>query len=198
MSRCSTRNVEATAFAIRAAPRGVLSVAASVTTFAFGSTDEVTLSWTDAAVSPGTRRELRTMVVKRWPASILLCLSIAGSASAGVAAGGPRVTYDGPTGNVTGPLTLTAEAKGNGARIAAVTFVVDGAPRGSDTTAPYSLGLNPALVRGGRHTVRVVAVDNLGRRASSSVATLVINRPGYRPGAASPEAGLADAIRTLC
>ena len=136
------------------------------------------------------------MVVKRWPASILLCLSIAGSASAGVAAGGPRVTYDGPTGNVTGPLTLTAEAKGNGARIAAVTFVVDGAPRGSDTTAPYSLGLNPALVRGGRHTVRVVAVDNLGRRASTSVANIVTSG-GDRPVMASPQAGLAEALRAL-
>ena len=51
------------------------------------------------------------MVVKRWPASILLCLSIAGSASAGVAAGGPRVTYDGPTENVTGPVTLTGPTR---------------------------------------------------------------------------------------
>ena len=70
MSRCSTRNVEATAFAIRAAPRGVLSVAASVTTFAFGSTDEVTLSWTDAAVSPGRRRAARAktsrVVSRTW------------------------------------------------------------------------------------------------------------------------------------
>jgi Periplasmic copper-binding protein (NosD)/Bacterial Ig domain len=136
------------------------------------------------------------VVVKRWPASILLCLSIAGSASPGAAAGGPRVTYAGPTGNVTGPVTLTAKANGNGARIVAVTFVVDGAPRGSDTTAPYSLGLNPALVRGGRHTVRVVAVDNLGRRASSSVANLVTNG-GDRPVEASPQSGLADARRAL-
>ena len=136
-------------------------------------------------------------MVKSWPAILLLCLSIAGSASPAAAAGGPRVTYAGPTGNVTGPVTLTAKATGNGGRIAAVTFMVDGAPRGSDTTAPYSLGLNPALVRGGRHTVRVVAVDNLGRRASSSVATLVMSGAGDRPVEASPQAGLADALRAL-
>jgi len=136
-------------------------------------------------------------VVKNWPATFLLCLSIGGSASPAAAAGGPRVTYDGPTGNVTGPVTLTAKTNGNGARIAAVTFVVDGAPRGSDTTAPYSLGLNPALVRGGRHTVRVVAVDNLGRRASSSVANIVMSGAGDRPVEASPHAGLPDALRAL-
>jgi hypothetical protein len=136
------------------------------------------------------------VVVKNWPATLLLCLSIAGSASPAAAAGGPRVTYDGPTGNVTGPVTLTAKANGSGARIVAVTFVVDGAPRGSDTTAPYSLGLNPALVRGGRHTVRVAAVDSLGRRASSSVANIVTNG-GDRPLEASPRAGLAEALRAL-
>ena len=135
-------------------------------------------------------------MVKNWPATLLLCLSIAGSASPAAAAGGPRVTYDGPTGNVTGPVTLTAKANGSGARIVAVTFVVDGAPRGSDTTAPYSLGLNPALVRGGRHTVRVAAVDSLGRRASSSVANIVTNG-GDRPLEASPRAGLAEALRAL-
>jgi parallel beta-helix repeat protein len=123
-------------------------------------------------------------------------LSIAGSASPAAAAGGPRVTYDGPTGNVTGPVTLTAEAHDPGARVVAVTFVVDRAPRGSDTTAPYSLGLNPALFRPGRHTVRVVAVDNLGRRASSSVAKIVTSG-GDRPVEASPGAGLTGALRAL-
>jgi len=137
------------------------------------------------------------VVVKSWAASLLLCLSIAGSASAGAPSGGPRVTYGGPTGNVNGPVTLTAEAHDAGARIAAVTFVVDGAPRGSDTSAPYSLGLNPALIRSGRHTVRVVAVDNLGRRASSPVASLVTKGAGDRPIEASPRSGLADALRAL-
>ncbi|HEX6680926.1 MAG TPA: right-handed parallel beta-helix repeat-containing protein [Gaiellaceae bacterium] len=136
------------------------------------------------------------MVVKSWPAILLLCLSITGSASPAAAAGGPRVTYAGPTGNVSGPVTLTAKANGNGARIVAVTFVVDGVPRGSDTTPPYSLGLNPALIRGGRHTVRVVAVNNLGRRASSSVARIVTSG-GDRPVEASPQAGLAEALRAL-
>jgi parallel beta-helix repeat protein len=136
-------------------------------------------------------------VVKWWPASLLVCLWVAGSASSAAAAGGPRVTYDGPTGNVAGPVTLTAEARDYGARIAAVTFVVDGAPRGSDTTSPYSLGLNPALIRAGRHTVRAVAVDKLGRRASSRVATLVTTSAGDRPVEASPRAGIAEALRDL-
>jgi len=131
-------------------------------------------------------------VVERCPAILLLCLSIAGSASPAAAAGGPRVTYAGPAGNVTGPVTLTAKASGNGARIAAVTFVVDGAPRGSDTSAPFPLGLNPALVRGGRHTDRVVAgvrsaadraPDGAGRASAGA-------RPAAGPGEPLPPAGV--------
>jgi hypothetical protein len=136
-------------------------------------------------------------VVKWCSASLVFCLSIAGSASVTAAAGGPRVTYDGPTGEVRGPVRLIARAHGGGARIAAVTFLVDGAPRGSDTTAPYALTLEPALVRRGRHTIRVVAVDDRGRRASSSVATLVTTRAGGRLVDASPRAGLARALRAL-
>ncbi|MGZ4332857.1 MAG: right-handed parallel beta-helix repeat-containing protein [Gaiellaceae bacterium] len=98
---------------------------------------------------------------------------------------------------MSGPVTLRAEAHGGGARVAAVTFLVDGAPLGSDTTAPYSLGLDPTLVGGGRHTVRVIAVDDLGRRASSRAATVVAASAGPRPVEASPQAGLAAALRAL-
>jgi parallel beta-helix repeat protein len=136
-------------------------------------------------------------VVKWCSASLVLCLSIAGSASAAAASGGPRVTYGGPTGHVSGPVRLIAEAHGAGARIAAVTFLVDGAPHGSDTTAPYSLTLNPSLVRRGRHTVRVVAVDELARRASSRVAAFVSTSAGGRLVAASPQRGLQRALRAL-
>lgn len=136
-------------------------------------------------------------MVKWCSASLVLCLSIAGSVATAAVSGGPRVSYGGPTGRVTGPVTLIAKAHGDGARIAAVTFLVDGAPRGSDTTAPYALTLNPALVRRGRHTVRVVAVDDLGRRTSSRLAALDTTTAGGRLVVASPRAGLERALRAL-
>jgi copper-binding protein NosD/Big-like domain-containing protein len=135
-------------------------------------------------------------VVKWCSASLVLCLSIAGSACAAAASAGLRVTYDGPTGDVKGPVRLIAKAHDACARIAAVTFRVDGAPRGSDTAPPYALSLSPALLRRGRHTVRAVAVDDHGRRASSAVAAFVTSSSG-RIVAASPGAGLEHALHAL-
>src|SRR5215475_3864173 len=61
------------------------------------------------------------------------------------AAGPPSVTLARPPGSVGGPTTLKAAAKASSGRIVAVTFVLDGVPLGSDTTAPYRLLLDPEL-----------------------------------------------------
>ncbi|HEY3206918.1 MAG TPA: right-handed parallel beta-helix repeat-containing protein [Gaiellaceae bacterium] len=117
-------------------------------------------------------------------------------AAAGTAAP-PQVSYKGPTGRVTGPVTLMADAKANVGRIVAVTFFLDGRPLGSDTTKPYSLGLNPALVRPSRHRVRVVAVDNFGRRVSTRPVT--VTTAAYRGSIlrASPTERLDQALQAL-
>ncbi len=52
--------------------------------------------------------------------------------------------------------------------------MLDDRPLGSDTTKPYELDVDPALLPAGRHRLRVDAVDSLGRRASSRPTALTI------------------------
>ena len=114
---------------------------------------------------------------KPWVMSVVLGSVVGLWVAAAGSAAPPQVTYRGPTGRVTGPVTLAAEAKAQSGRIVAVTFFLDGRPLGSDTTAPYTLGLNPALVQPRRHRVQVVAVDNLGQRVSTRPVT--VTTPAY-------------------
>ena len=75
---------------------------------------------------------------------------------------------------LTEPVTIAARARAFSSRIVAVTFRLDGRPLGSDTTKPYALDVDPALLPPGRHRFRVVAVDSLGRRASSRSRTITV------------------------
>jgi parallel beta-helix repeat protein len=135
---------------------------------------------------------------KRWPASVGFCAVLAAWLTAsGSAAAPPRVRYEGPSGRVTQPVTLTADANANSGRIVAVTFFLDGRPLGSDTNKPYSLGLNPALVQPGRHRLTVVAVDNYGRRASTPAVALTTTQYRAPIVAASPGEGLENALKAL-
>jgi parallel beta-helix repeat protein len=118
-------------------------------------------------------------------------------ATAASAAPPLQVTYRGPTGRVTGPVTLTADAKAHMGRIVAVTFFLDGRPLGSDTTAPYTLGLNPALVQPRRHRVQVVAVDNFGQRVSTRPVTVTTSAYVGSILRASPTRGLDQALQAL-
>jgi hypothetical protein len=73
---------------------------------------------------------------------------------------------------------LRAAAKPSSGRVVAVTFVLDGKPLGSDTTPPFALDVEPALLPRGEHRLRVDAVDNLGRRASSPTKSLTVAPSG--------------------
>jgi parallel beta-helix repeat protein len=84
------------------------------------------------------------------------------------------VQFLGPE-RLTKPTTLRAEARAGSGRVVAVTFVLDGKPLGSDTVAPYALDVDPALLPAGKHQLRVVTVDNLGRRSSSKPARVSIS-----------------------
>jgi hypothetical protein len=59
-----------------------------------------------------------------------------------------------------------------------VTFLLDGKPLGSDTTPPFALDVEPALLPRGEHRIRAEAVDNLGRRAVSSVKSVTVAPSG--------------------
>ena len=93
------------------------------------------------------------------------------------ASGRPSVEFLGPR-ELTAPAVLRARAAGKTARVVAVTFFLDGRPIGSDTTKPYGLDVNPALLPDGRHKLRVEAVDSLGRRRSSRPTAVTIASEG--------------------
>jgi hypothetical protein len=144
-----------------------------------------------AAVSYGTR----------WLAGGVICgaLAAATPGPAGAAAG-PTVRYighHGPGGLLASPATLAAVASTSGGRIVAVTFLLDGRPLGSDTTAPYVLDVTPGLLRPGRHHLRVVAVDSRGRRASTGPIAVKVSRSRARLLTASPQHGLERALAAL-
>jgi parallel beta-helix repeat protein len=108
----------------------------------------------------------------------------------------PRVEYLGPE-SITEPTNLKARARAKSGRVVAVTFLLDGRPLGSDTTPPYALDVDPALVPEGRHRLRVVAVDSLGRRTSTTPVE-VSTAPSSSPVVtATPERGLRRALAAL-
>jgi hypothetical protein len=86
----------------------------------------------------------------------------------------PSVQFLGPD-RLTKPTTLKANARAGSGRVVAVTFLLDGKPLGTDTVAPYALDVDPVLLGTGAHRLRVVAVDNLGRRSSTKPARVSIS-----------------------
>lgn len=107
------------------------------------------------------------------------------------------MTLLGPHGTVDRPTTLKAAAKARSGRVVAVTFLVDGVPLGSDTKAPYTLVLDPGLVRSGRHRLTVAAVDNHGRRRATQPVTLTTETFRTQALVASPNHGLERALAAL-
>jgi hypothetical protein len=79
-----------------------------------------------------------------------------------------------------------------------VTFFLGGRPLGTDTTRPYRLDVDPALLPRGRHGgLRVEVVDNLGRRASTGPSGLTIEPSGSDILAAAPGPSFARARDAL-
>ena len=56
----------------------------------------------------------------------------------------------------------------------AVTFVLDGRPLGSDTTKPYALDVDPALLPPGEHRLELEAVDRLGGRRFTKPVEVIV------------------------
>jgi len=98
----------------------------------------------------------------------------------------PTVELLGPE-RLTKPVELGANARARrGSRVAAVSWFLDGRPLGSDTTKPYRLDVDPALLPQGRHRLRVEAVDNLGRRRSTRPSDVTVEASGSNIVDASP------------
>ena len=82
-------------------------------------------------------------------------------------------------------------------RVVAVTFLLDGRPLGSDTAQPYALDVDPAFLPKGRHQLRVVAVDSLGRRRSTAPTAVEISGSRGHVLTATPREGLRRALGAL-
>lgn len=108
-----------------------------------------------------------------------------------------EVSYRGPGHVLTGEIALRATATAKGARVVAVTFLLDGKAIGSDTTPPYALDVSTRLLPQGEHRLRIAAVDTLGRRAATKPARVRIRAGGDAIMTASPSRGLQRAISAL-
>ena len=105
-----------------------------------------------------------------------------------------RVTYTGLR-RLAGGETLRARVRAAGERIVAVTFLLDGEPLGTDTTAPYALDV--ARLPHGRHRLRVTAVDRLGDRHSSRPVRVRIGGAATAGLTATPATGLGPVLSAL-
>ncbi|MGH3080492.1 MAG: right-handed parallel beta-helix repeat-containing protein [Gaiellaceae bacterium] len=108
----------------------------------------------------------------------------------------PHVDYLGPDA-ITERGSLQARATAGSGRVIAVTFLLDGRPLGSDTTRPYTLDVDPAFLPKGRHELRVVAVDSLGRRRSTAPSAVEISGSRAHVLTATPHQGLRRALAAL-
>jgi len=73
-------------------------------------------------------------------------------------------------------VALTATATDD-TGVTEVSFGVDGAPVGTDTSAPYSVLWNSGAVANGTHTVTATATDTAGQTGSHTVSFTVANAP---------------------
>jgi hypothetical protein len=108
----------------------------------------------------------------------------------------PAVSYLGPL-RLSGSVVLRAGATSKDSRIVSVTFLLDGAPLGSDTTGPYALDVAAGRLPAGRHRLRVEAVDALGRRTRTKPITVTTRAGTGRVLTASPTRGLSRALDAL-
>jgi parallel beta-helix repeat protein len=112
-------------------------------------------------------------------------------------ANAPTVEFLGPE-RLTRPTDLRAGARAaSGSRVVAVSFFLDGRPLGSDTTKPYRLDVDPALLPPGSHRVRVQAVDNMGRRRSTKPSSVTIEPAESEIVEAAPGESFARAREAL-
>jgi Right handed beta helix region len=108
----------------------------------------------------------------------------------------PTLRYAGPRG-IAGRTTLRADARRGSVRTVAVTFLLDGRPLGTDTTAPFALDVEAGLLPPGRHGLRLAAVDALGGRATSRSVPVSVGAPSAGILTASPSHGLEAALEAL-
>src|SRR5258705_494541 len=96
------------------------------------------------------------------------------------------ITVPAPGANLTGTVTVTADASDNSGTVAGVQFFLDGAPLAPEiTTAPFSTSWNTVTATNGSHNLTARARDGSGNQTvSTQVAGTVVNSTSTDPAVA--------------
>lgn len=130
----------------------------------------------------------------------LLCCVAASLAVDGAAQPASRpivVAYTGERSAFGSSLDLQANASASGARVVAVTYLLDGRPLVSSTVAPFARSRPLETLRAGRHRLSVAAVDSAGRRARSQAVVIVVPHTRATGLTVSPSHGLSAGLAAL-
>ncbi|HLL00997.1 MAG TPA: S8 family serine peptidase [Myxococcaceae bacterium] len=109
--------------------------------------------------------------------NLLLYTGTIGNGSSDNVAPTAAVTSPASGATVTGSVALAAEAADN-VGVTRVTFFVNGAPVGTDSSAPYELSWNTTLGGNGSHAIVAKAYDAGGNVGVSAAVTVSVNNPG--------------------
>jgi hypothetical protein len=130
-----------------------------------------------------------------FTAAVLGCLALGPSAPADPSP--LQVVYTGSSGKISGALQLWAQATTKGARVVAVTYRLDGKPLVSSTVPRYHRMLSLRSLPTGRHKLSVVAVDSLGRRATSRAIAITLPQRRASVLTVSPSKHLSAGLSAL-
>ena len=86
------------------------------------------------------------------------------------------ITSPAPGANVSGTVTVAASASDD-VGVAKVELYVDGALKGTDTTAPYQFAWSTVSVPNGSHTLQSKAYDAVNNVGTSGTVTVTVNNP---------------------
>ena len=168
---------------------GVL--AATIDTYAPAEAVEVVL-YSASGLSAGTHTIAVECTGTRNPSSSDIYVVIDAFDVTGSGSGGgpdttpPTVTVSSPAAGATvsGIVAITAAASDAGG-VAGVRFFVDGAPlQAEDTSAPYAVDWNTALVANGAHSLTAVARDLAGNSTTSAAVTVTVSNTQAPPAVA--------------
>ncbi|UVS81642.1 LamG-like jellyroll fold domain-containing protein [Actinokineospora sp. UTMC 2448] len=96
----------------------------------------------------------------------------------------PSVAVTGPSGTISGLVSVTATASDSGSGVAGVQFLLNGQPLGGeDTSAPYTVSWDTRTVANGAYTLTARARDNAGNSAVSAAVSVTVSNTGPAPGA---------------
>jgi subtilisin family serine protease/PKD repeat protein len=111
----------------------------------------------------------------------------------------PTATLTSPSGGstVTGAVTVSADASDN-VGVTRVTFFVNGAAVGVDTTAPYSLTWDSTQGGNGNHSIVAKAYDAGGNVGASAAVTVNVNNPGIASYDAALKAPRCNELGAYC